>query len=261
MKFDVFQEQIFFATVRIEKPIKNSMGTGFLVRIPSRKEGQEYVFLVSNKHVLTDPKDEVRMIFHKKNDIENIPELEENIPLAINEIADGAYYAHPDPNIDLACLNLSSIFNLGIKIYHRTLRLDLFADFTEYDLQAGNEVVFVGYPENRYDQVHNLPILRGGRIASLPKIDFEKKPFFLIDAQVFGGSSGSPVFTILNKKYRFIGVVCATMIKQQELQITEALAASVVNQIIGIGLVLKAAHVKELLSYAVNKLDKLIYEI
>jgi hypothetical protein len=52
----------------------------------------------------------------------------------------------------------------------------------------------VGYPISLWDSVNNLPLLRRGITATHPKIDYRGKPEFLIDAAVFPGSSGSPVY-------------------------------------------------------------------
>ena len=61
-------------------------------------------------------------------------------------------------------------------------------------IDALEDVIFVGYPELAYDQRNNLPVFRRGITATFPWIDYKGKPEFLIDASVFPGSSGSPVF-------------------------------------------------------------------
>jgi hypothetical protein len=127
-------------------------------------------------------------------------------------------------------------------------------DFTDPNLLPGNEVWFVGYPENRFDTVNNLPILRRGYIASLPKIDFEGRKQFLIDAQVFPGSSGSPVFTALNGKMQLLGIVSETMIKHGQLQMLPTAQAIGVQQIIGLGIVLKATLLRPLAEKALEEL-------
>lgn len=258
MNFEIFTEQVFFATLRVELPNKRSMGTGFLVKVSSVKEGEDYIFLVSNRHVIKDTKEELRIVFHTKNDSKNSPDLKKHHQIAINKIEDGAYYTHPSKDVDLSCLNISEVFNIpGKKFYIRTLSLNQFADFRESDLNAGKEILFVGYPEDRYDHIHNLPILRGGRIASIPQIDFENNPQFLVDAPVYQGSSGSPVFAIIGNTYKLIGVISATMIKGQKLEIVEQIPTAIMPQIIGIGLVYKSTSVKELIEYAKSALDEL----
>ena len=50
------------------------------------------------------------------------------------------------------------------------------------------------YPNGIWDAKHNLPIIRRGITATHPKLFYNGKPEFLIDAACFPGSSGSPVF-------------------------------------------------------------------
>ena len=66
------------------------------------------------------------------------------------------------------------------------------------DLSAIEEIIFVGYPDSLRDEVNMTPITRRGITSTPLDQDFNGEPVFLIDASVFGGSSGSPVF-ILNQ--------------------------------------------------------------
>jgi hypothetical protein len=54
----------------------------------------------------------------------------------------------------------------------------------------------IGYPNGLWDSVHNMPIFRRGITATHPRLDWNGKPEFLIDAACFPGSSGSPVFLL-----------------------------------------------------------------
>ncbi len=62
-----------------------------------------------------------------------------------------------------------------------------------YLLDACEDIVFLGYPNNIYDEVNNIPLIRKGITATPIYVDFNGKPEFVIDASVFPGSSGSPV--------------------------------------------------------------------
>jgi hypothetical protein len=64
----------------------------------------------------------------------------------------------------------------------------------EQELDAIEEVVFIGYPNGLFDTMNYLPILRTGTTATPIAVDYRGAPAFLIDASVFPGSSGSPVF-------------------------------------------------------------------
>jgi hypothetical protein len=62
------------------------------------------------------------------------------------------------------------------------------------DLDAVEEVMFFGYPDALYNPVNLTPILRRGSTATPLQLNYGGEPEFLIDASVFPGSSGSPVF-------------------------------------------------------------------
>lgn len=135
---------------------------------------------------------------------------------------------------------------------------------SENNLNAGDSIWFVGYPNNRYDTKNNLPIMRKGFIASIPQIDFEGRREILIDAQVFGGSSGSPVFASLNGSIKLIGVVAQTMIKNQKIQSVlpttdEYYDEYFVEQILGLGIVLKSNLLFELFDTATNHIKERLF--
>lgn len=113
-------------------------------------------------------------------------------------------------------------------------------------------MIFVGYPDGLFDTTNLLPVMRRGITASHPNIDYEGTPAFLIDASVFRGSSGSPVFlhrpelslngTRLSLTYRnrFLGIIAESYATQQDAQM------------IDIGTVFKARTVVETIEEALN---------
>src|SRR5262249_22934044 len=102
-------------------------------------------------------------------------------------------------------------------------------------------------------------LIRRGISATPIWSDFRGKPHFLIDAEVFYGSSGSPVF-ILNEgsyptkggisigtRFYFVGMITQSVdsIEQQR------------KEHIGLGVVLAAASIEQHVRKAVNELVKL----
>jgi len=256
--YTTFEEQIFFSTLRIERPATKTMGTGFLVEIASCIEGMKYIFLITNKHVLEDPSKETRLTLHLK-DSDGSPLLGEVFNINLTAFKQG-YYCPDSDEIDLALVNVSELVEVtkaktGRDLNFRNITVGMISDYSELDLTANKRIIFIGYPSDRYDHKNYLPILRGGIIASIPKIDFEGKPQVLVDAQVFQGSSGSPVFTILNAKWKFIGVIFQTMIRNQEVQIIETEQQVVTQEILGIGMMIKSTEVKQLIDKAKAALD------
>lgn len=253
MDLSKFENQIFFTTVRITIPSddwkSNSIGTGFLFNVALRQEGRIGHFLVSNRHVYGDPSRSIVLNFHKLKAGLDEPDLGQIMPIRIDNFSE-YYYGHPDPNVDLACINVSAFAGPGNGVYSKHIHSDFIEQFDLSKILPGSEVSFIGYPDNRFDVVHNLPILRKGYIATLPTVNFNGLKQIIIDAQVYPGSSGSPVFVVINGKYRLMGVVAQTMIKNAELQAVPADYSYGVQQPIGLGIVLKTELVMELLDVA-----------
>jgi hypothetical protein len=256
MKLDSFIEQVFFSTIRITTPSRpgqgESIGTGFIFRVPVGDKGKTLYLLISNKHVFRNPSGPINLSFHQamSDDSDSGPDIGQVITIADNRF-DDVYVPHPDPSVDLACINIVFAFNQNHMIYCKNIHPDVIASFMEDDLLPGSDVWFVGYPENRFDTVHNLPLLRKGCIASIPTVDFNDAKEFVIDAQVFPGSSGSPVFGILGGKYKLLGVVSQTMLRNNQLQ-KAPVNTLFTQEIIGLGLVIKATLVKELVDIVVQ---------
>jgi len=249
-----FEEQIFFITTKIT--INDSLiWTGFLVQAPLDDWSQKWVLLlISNKHVFDNPQGKIEFNFNRKKEDESV-DLG-NIHTFSGKDFSAIYTEHPDKNVDLACINASII--APQKIYYKNITMDAFADFNEELLIPWADVRFIWYPENRFDQVNNLPLLRKGYIASLPKIDFNDQKQFVIDAQVFPGSSGSPVFTKINNQFRFIGVITQTMIKHWKLETIQTVNTGIwIQQILGLWLVIKSAQVKELIQIVIDKIKEI----
>ncbi len=268
-----FLEYVLFSTLRIqlidEHNNDNGIGTGFLIKADIGHNDLSTILLITNKHVLKDSPKFLINFHHRKNNL-NEPDLDKVFPfLALGY--DLAYTEHPDPNIDLACVNISDIIQKNKKtIYFQAMDTTILSDFNEPYLDVANRVIFFGYPENRFDQKHNLPIVRTGITASHPKIDFNNISQFLIDAQVFLGSSGSPVFLDLNDarfsqgeikfevgkpNYKLIGVVSATMIKDNIIKHIETKTIDIAQEVIGLGIVFKSTALIELINEAIKNID------
>ena len=88
----------------------------------------------------------------------------------------------------------------------------------------------------------------------MPNIDFNGRGQIVIDAQIFPGSSGSPVFVAWDGRYSLLGVVSQTMIRHSQLQTLPVNMPLVgIEQMLGLGIVVKQRHVQELINYAVNE--------
>lgn len=215
LKFDKFEEQIFLNTVLIENLTDGECGTGFLIAKPFTDETVK-IFLFSNKHVFWGKKDKnkkgitknIRLTLHKLNEDDSYTLGQVHVITgSLTREEKNGYFEHPDELIDIGCANISNHFNGGLKFNMRNLNVDDFLSFSREDLYAGMQVVFIGYPSGYYDQKNFLPVMRSGTIASIPVVNFNGESRILLDAQVFPGSSGSPVFVSLGGKYRLLGII------------------------------------------------------
>lgn len=165
MDLSKFENQMFFSTVRITIPSvdgkSSSIGTGFLFNMPLRQEGLVGHFLISNRHVFGDPNRTIILNFHKLKDGVDEPDLGHVLPIVIHDFSE-FYYCHPDNNIDLACINVSAFVGPDHGVYSKHLHSEFTEQIDPTQLFPGAEVSFVGYPDNRFDTAHNLPILRKG---------------------------------------------------------------------------------------------------
>ena len=221
-------------------------GTGFffLVSVPLR-EGivRHKLLLISNKHVLNEGKGKMTLTLNKKHD-DGTPSYGNPIAFIYDGFID-KYFEHPDNDVDLACADISDITHSDAHIMNMPAEFLTPIDYEKVAL--GSDVLFIGYPFGLYDRVNNLPLARKGTLASMPNIDFEGKGVILIDAQVFEGSSGSPVFVDWDEKYRLLGVISRT-IKGNTL------SGSPVA--LGLGVVVKQRHVQELVDHISNEIKQ-----
>lgn len=261
INFSKFEEQVFLNTVLIKNLTENEMGTGFLLKKPM-SNGQVKFLLFSNKHVFwgkkfkenNKEKIDLEITLHKKElDGSYVLGTINNFRLSISK-SNIDYIEHSDPNIDVACVNISLAFNQpGITLNVRAVELDKFIDFNPSVLYCGQKIIFIGYPTGFFDKTNFLPVMRSGTIASIPYIDFENKKQILIDAQVFPGSSGSPVFVEVEGQYKLLGIVSEAVIKgldyikiKNTAEEQEKKDQSYPIQFIGLGMVFKFSAIKEI---------------
>lgn len=204
----IFQ-QIFYSTVRIEttenrqeiengQPITKTYigsGTGFIYQY--QKNGKDYEFLVTNKHVIENI-DSFQLTFTKLGD-KGLPEIGDAQKMTFNKsLSDVLWNGHPNPNIDVTVAPIGGILEaikITIPIYRKGIPASLMPTNTQLkDFDAVEDIVFVGYPHGYYDSKNLLPLARKGITSTPINVDFEGNPIFLVDASVFSGSSGSPVF-------------------------------------------------------------------
>lgn len=263
-------EQLFFTTVRIDTIAANGSqgaGTGFIFSHTFAGDKQ-ILFVVTNKHVAIGMR-EGRFSFLKQKD--GLPTLGDGFNLHIGQ-SDWAtmWFGHPDADIDIAVYPLIPLLEFvkqqhGIDLFFRSVDNSLIPTPQEVaELDAMEAVTFIGYPNGVWDSKNLLPVARRGTTASPIEVDFEGSPRFLIDASVFGGSSGSPVFIlnhgswakkdgglVLGSRFHFVGVIAAVFFRTHLNQIipvpipTQVQPMAQQQEMIDLGIVFKARTVVE----------------
>ena len=253
-------EQMMLSTLRVVT--NRGHGTGFVFSHGNRD------FLVTNRHVVQETTSGELTFSGRNHSIGGgIPRIG---PDAIVPVQDEAWhwYYHPSRKIDIAAMRLGPISEHARKAGHppyyvgiTTRELARHEDLQQLDVLE--DVIFVGYPGQAYDERNNLPVMRKGTTASLPWMDYNGRPEFLIDASVFPGSSGSPVFVynrppwltkygqlVNEERFLFLGVLTAAKNRNNIGEIApdadQPRPQSVVTkEMIDLGIVLKADCVLE----------------
>ncbi|HID08283.1 MAG TPA: serine protease, partial [Armatimonadetes bacterium] len=196
MRTETPAEQLLYATVRIEiegyNPNEKGAGTAIIFGLEGEKG--TFLCLVTNKHVIKGAKVGRFFFTHRKNDG---PDVGKRFDIVIDNF-EQSWYAHPNPEIDVTAMPLvpllEAIKRQGNDVFFRSLSQTLIPSEAQLaELDALEEVLFIGYPSGIYDTANLLPVFRRGITATPIQIDYEGKPIFLVDASVFPGSSGSPV--------------------------------------------------------------------
>lgn len=269
MKPETVAEQLLFTTAYIEStfPREETSSTGFLYLVNTSSGNQ--LFLVTNRHVVFDEsrgglatKIKVKLI---KAGADGSANLGEFTFIHSEDFGQKNWYGHPNPEIDIAIIPFGSwveeLVKLGQRPFFRTISPEMvYETGTKPELDSLEEITFIGYPNGLFDLKHHLPIVRRGITATSIDIDFNGMPHFIIDAGVYPGSSGSPVFILnqgwikdrqgnlsMGSRVVLVGVISRTYHRTSIAEVRDsstALSASV-QEIIGLGTVVKARCIDE----------------
>lgn len=109
---------------------------------------------------------------------------------------------HTNPGVDVAVIKVDDLLvDMTIKNQHREfIRPTLLTnrdlpDKFPVQLETTTDVIVCSYPYEFYDKYNKFPIIKSGIIASSWNSDFNGTPLFLVDANLFPGSSGGLVLS------------------------------------------------------------------
>ena len=201
-----------------------SYGTGFIFSV-NEGEGISIPLLITNYHVLENAIGgyaELHIGINGKPTNRSIKVQFDRTIIDGNKLG----------NLDLIAIPLASTLmdsqKRGIEIFFRSVDQHMLPTVEQQeDFAAIEDVIFIGYPNSIYDEKNKISIIRQGITATPIWNSFRGEEVFLIDAGVFPGSSGSPVFiynrnlhpeknaVVIGSRLLFVGVLSKTL-KQNE---------------------------------------------
>lgn len=266
MEPQTFAENLLFTTVRVQTNGPRGQGTGTSFIFLDQSRDQPLLFLVTNKHVVQDA-DRGTLVFTQAQ--KNLPLIGQPRTVTVDGF-NNHWHGHPRPEIDVTIMPLDQLLarfeSMGSSVYFKAISSEMIpTDDNNSDLDAIEEVLFIGYPNGILDEVNLSPITRRGITATPIHLDYQGEPTFLMDASVFPGSSGSPVLisntlpyvtrngtmTLGNPRRHLLGIVAKVMIRQEHGQVhfapipTSIQPTYTTTQMIDLGVVFKASTIME----------------
>lgn len=226
MNINDISTQLLYTTVPIYAKKSNgslSSGTGFIFSI-KETETSTIPMLITNYHVLEGA---IAGFVELHIAESGMPSMEKSTRVQFDQsIIDGNKLG----SLDLIAVPLAGTFNefqsKGVDIFFRSVDQDLIPTEEQInDLAAIEDITFIGYPSGLYDDKNKISIIRQGITATPIWNNFKGEDIFLIDAGVFPGSSGSPVFIYnrgtyptkdgiaVGSRLMFVGVISQTMLR------------------------------------------------
>ncbi len=280
MRVETNAEWLFFTTTRIVTP--SSIGTGAIIK-HSWGEDLSANFVVTNKHVVQNTTSGT-LTFTASPRRQRLmtpgSDLGERVVVHVKDAA-WDWTGHPLDDVDITALPLTDIWDhlKEEKQYPWTgaIPTSIFPGPEEFEhMDAIEDVRFVGYPNGIYDEANNLPVVRRGSTATPLHVDYDGKPAFLMDASIFPGSSGSPVFlynsgiwsdrgkaAVAGNRIYMLGILASVFFRRNDgtlafEEIPSAVRPTVRTQeMIDLGIVYKARTVLETIEHLLRRFGEI----
>ncbi len=168
------------------QPLTNATGFFFL--------HDDYLYLITSRHVVfnktTDHRpDRLQVALHSDaSDLRRRAEL--SIPLYVDGVPQ---WNQPSQyqDADVVAVSINDPQALARHHVFAFCCNDIWT--RDEEMPLGQHVLILGFPLGFHDTLHNLPIVRSATIASSFAHPFKGEPYFLTDARLHRGMSGSPV--------------------------------------------------------------------
>ena len=185
--------QLNFTTVPIgiyKNDIKEGSASGFFFKNGDTR------YLVTNRHVVIDEKDGfyadklIIELHTQKRDLKDFEEFEIDLykngnPMWLE------HFDYKNNQCDVILIKLPT----GIEkdYFIKCFRPNNFLNDRSFETIP--DVLVLGYPLGFYDDKNCMSVYRKGTVASAFGHSFDDQPYFLIDANLHEGTSGSPVIS------------------------------------------------------------------
>jgi len=168
------------------RPLTNASGFFY--------QHDKFLYLVTARHVVKDDAtqhfpDSLLVSLHA-----NATALEQRNDLPVPLYKDGVpqWFQHPRfDRADVVAIAINDPHALSQHFVGTFQRDDIVG--MDQELPLGEQVFILGFPLGFHDTYNNLPIVRGATMASSFSHPFKNEPYFLTDARLHRGMSGSPV--------------------------------------------------------------------
>jgi len=207
-------DKMYFRVVKVQtfacgQSLTNATGFFFL--------HDNFLYLITSRHVVVNPTaghfpDCLHVLLHT-----NMEDLRQTDHLSIPLYVDGTpqWYQHPTwPDADLVAVAINDPNVLNSHIVVPFCYADILNRNT--NLPLGQDVLILGFPLGFHDTRHNIPLVRRATIASSFPHPFKGDPYFLTDARLHRGMSGSPVIAkihsdssaqeVIGSEWRLLGI-------------------------------------------------------
>lgn len=225
MNINDVSTQLLYTTVPIYAQNQNgsySSGTGFVFSI-RESDTQSIPLLVTNYHVLENAIAGFFELHLAENGTPTNKSVRIQFDRAIisgNKLGDLDLIAVP------LAATLNDFTNKNVDLFFRSVDQNMIPTQEQWDdFAAIEDITFIGYPNGLYDNKNKMSIIRKGITATPIWNNFNGENVFLIDAGVFPGSSGSPVFVYnkgsypikdgiaIGNRLLFVGIISQTMLR------------------------------------------------
>ena len=225
MDINDISTQLLYTTVPIYAKKNDgslSSGTGFMFSV-REDDTTSIPLLITNYHVLENSVAGFVELHIGENGLPTDKSTRiqfDNSIIGSNKLGDLDLVAVP------MAATLMDLQNKNISIFFRSVDQKMIPTNEQCkNFSAIENITFIGYPSGLYDERNKISIIRKGITSTPIWNNFRGEKAFLIDAGVFPGSSGSPVFIynqgtypdkngiILGNRLLFVGIISQTMLR------------------------------------------------